>query len=201
MILALDGTAIVVSIISSTAPVLVAIVGGWFAYKGIKTQVESTTTDLKSTVMDHADQAADKVSAHLDNGLHTTLMRLDSKLTENGVMVDAIVKTQDRPIFKTEPSGALIYANPAAVKMLGMTVAELTGDGWVRAVHPEDRDRVFKEWRESIRTKREFGPVIYRYIHPTTREETLVEAVATPWMDLDGDILSWVATVVPLTDF
>lgn len=197
MIFALDGTAISVSIITTMGVVIV----GWFGYQGIKAQVNKQTDTITSNAKENAAEAAAKVNAHLDNGLHTTLKRLDSRLEEQGIMVSVIVKTQDKPIFKTDPSGALVSANPAAVRLLGMTVAEMTGDGWVRAIHPEDRQRVFREWFDCVAHRREFGPMIYRYLHPTTKEVTMVEAVATPCVDMDGDVLSWVATLVPISDF
>ncbi len=196
MILALDGTAITITTITTTG----AVIGGWLAYKGIKAQLAAQTHTLTSSVEQRSDAVADKVNAHLDNGLHTTLKRLDAKLTENGVMVAAVVKTQDKPILKTEPGGALIFANPAAMKLLGMTQTELSGDGWVRAVHPDDQRRVFTEWYDCVAAKREFGPMVYRYLHPTTKQVTMVEAVAVPVTDLDGEILSWIATVIPCVD-
>ena len=145
------------------------------------------------------DRAAGRVIAHLDNGMHTSMKRIDAKLSELGVTVDAVVKTQDRPIIKTEPSGALLYANPAAIRLLGMTNAELSGNGWVKAVHPDDRDMVFDRWRECVVTRHEFGPLMYRYLHPATGALTWVEAVAVPTIDIDGQIISWVATVLPVT--
>jgi len=160
--------------------------------------VQRIKVNSEHTANEAGQAAAAVVNAHLDNGLHATLKRLDVKLTEVGVTVDAVVKAQDRPIFKTEPGGALIYANPAALKMLGMTQSQLNGDGWVQAVHPEDRARVFSEWARCISLKQEFGPVVYRYRHPVTREEIWVEAVAVPVVDIDGGILSWVATVMPV---
>ena len=196
MILALDGTAITITTITTTG----AVIGGWLAYKGIKAQVSRQTDTITTNAQESAEAAANKVNAHLDNGLHTTLKRLDAKLTENGVMVAAVVKTQDKPILKTEPGGALIFANPAAMKLLGMTQTELSGDGWVRAVHPDDQRRVFTEWYDCVAAKREFGPMVYRYLHPTTKQVTMVEAVAVPVTDLDGEILSWIATVIPCVD-
>jgi PAS domain S-box-containing protein len=201
VILALDMTAIVVSLITTAGLIIVATIGGYWAFRNIKAQVSANTIDIKDTGQRNAEEAANKVNAHLDNGLKSTLKRLDAKLTEHGVMVGAIVKTQDKPIIKTEPGGALIFANPAAMKLLGMTQAELSGDGWVRAVHPDDQRRVFSEWYDCVARKKEFGPLVYRYLHPTTKEVTLVEAVAIPVTDLDGEILSWIATIIPASEF
>jgi PAS domain S-box-containing protein len=33
---------------------------------------------------------------------------------------------------------------------MGITLAELQGDGWQTMLHPDDRDRVLKAWRESV---------------------------------------------------
>jgi PAS domain S-box-containing protein len=167
--------------------IIVALLGGTSAV------VAATITTARRN-----DRATTRVINHLDNGLHATLKRLDAKLSEVGITVDAVVKTQSRPIMKTEPSGALLYANPAAIKLLGMTNAELSGNGWVKAVHPDDRAMVFDLWRECVVHRREFGPVMYRYRHPADGTVTWVEAVAIPTLDIDGEIVSWVATVLPV---
>jgi PAS domain S-box-containing protein len=195
MIIALDGTAIALSFISMVSVVLVAVISGWFAYKGIKLKLDNQSTEIQAAGKQHAEQAAAVVNAHLDNGLKSTLQQLVNQVTENGTMMNAVIRTQEYPIIQTDPHGSLTNANPAAMKLLGMSLAEMTGDGWARAVHPEDREHVFSTWRHCVVNHCEFGPLVYRYIHPVTKEVTLVEAMASPSINIQNQIVSWVATI------
>lgn len=41
-------------------------------------------------------------------------------------------------IYETDPYGQTIYVNERAVEIAGMTEAQVIGEGWLRAVHPDD---------------------------------------------------------------
>lgn len=192
MILALDGTAIIVSIVSTFGVIIVGV----FGYLGVTSQVKRSATEVTDKVVD-----LDNVNTYQHGENAKLLHRMLDTISEHGILVSAVVDVQDRPIIKTDASGALIQVNAAGVKLLGMTPQELSGNGWVKAVHPDDRVKVFGEWQEAVKNKTPFGPLSYRYLHPTTKVETLVEAVATPVISgLDGELLSWIAVVVPIID-
>jgi PAS domain S-box-containing protein len=50
-------------------------------------------------------------------------------------------------------------------RITGLTEIDAMGTGWLRAVHPGDRDRIGQEWREAIRTGRDFATE-FRYVRP-----------------------------------
>ncbi len=50
-------------------------------------------------------------------------------------------------IFHTDASGGAVYTNAAWQKMSGLSEQDTLGDGWSQAIHPDDRERVFAEWR------------------------------------------------------
>lgn len=192
MILGLEGTPIAVALISVigvTIPVL-------FGYLGTRNQLQKAAVHVTDEVskLDTVNTSQHAYNAEI-------LHRMLDTITEHGILVSTIVNAQDRPIIKTAPDGALLQVNAAGVKLLGMTPAELSGDGWIKAIHPEDRHLVFTTWQNCVRDKSPFGPLAYRYLHPTTKVVTLVEAMATPVINTTtGEILSWVAVVVPVTE-
>jgi PAS domain S-box-containing protein len=49
-------------------------------------------------------------------------------------------------IFMDDGHGNCRYVNERWVEMTGMSAAEAMGRGWLAAMHPDDRDRVFDEW-------------------------------------------------------
>jgi PAS domain S-box-containing protein len=170
---------------------LAVIISGYFGYLGLKAQLIKNGNNIDRLTEVNTEQ-------HGVN--HDVLQRMLNAISEQGVMISTVVSVQERPIIKTDAEGSLIQVNAAGVKLLGMTPAELAGDGWANAVHPADRHRVFEAWTESLRTTSPFGPISYRYRHPATGVDTLVEAVATPVFGIDHQLISWVAIVVPITE-
>lgn len=49
-------------------------------------------------------------------------------------------------IFLLDIEGRCTYTNPRCQALYGLTFEESLGDGWLRSVHPDDRDRVFADW-------------------------------------------------------
>ena len=66
-------------------------------------------------------------------------------------------------IFMDDGQGNCLYVNERWMEMTGLTAAEAMGQGWYAAVHPEDRERVHKEWIGATEARRLFD-YGYRYI-------------------------------------
>ncbi len=54
-------------------------------------------------------------------------------------------------IFLTAPDGATLFVNEFWCALTGVTLADAQGDGWLEAIHPEDRARVLAGWEEAVR--------------------------------------------------
>ncbi len=65
----------------------------------------------------------------------------------------------DLPVIALEAdaTGACTFVNEAWCRVTGLGSAEARGDGWLRAVHFEDRDRVIREWQEAIAAGRSYS--------------------------------------------
>jgi PAS domain S-box-containing protein len=59
-------------------------------------------------------------------------------------------------IFQTNAEGQCIYTNVRWQQITGLTVEESLGEGWNRAIHPEDRKRIYELWRNTVRQEQEF---------------------------------------------
>ncbi|MDQ6873034.1 MAG: ATP-binding protein [Gemmatimonadota bacterium] len=49
------------------------------------------------------------------------------------------------------PDGRITYLNPYWYEYTGLSERRALGDGWIDAVHPEDRERVTEHWDEAVR--------------------------------------------------
>lgn len=185
MLFALDGTQVTVSLIATVGVVLT----GYFGYRGIIDRLKLETSALSTGITE--------VQITVTNGLRDAVRRMEVMVADVVATQHVSVAMDERPMFRTTPHGALIWANESAINLLGMTLEQLQEDGWARAVHPEDAPKVFYEWNESVRTKKPYGPITYRYLNPWTEEITWVKAVAQPVIESHtGDITAWVATAV-----
>ncbi|MBN9502654.1 MAG: hypothetical protein BGO01_02255 [Armatimonadetes bacterium 55-13] len=52
-------------------------------------------------------------------------------------------------VFVTDSSGQTLYTNATYQAMTGLKAEEALGFGWVKALHPEDRDRLINHWLDS----------------------------------------------------
>lgn len=68
-------------------------------------------------------------------------------------------------VFITDNRGHCSFVNPAWCRIAGMDLADALGDGWVRAVHPDDQDRVKRRWYEAS-LNREIFVSEHRFLHP-----------------------------------
>lgn len=185
MYASIDGTAVAVTGLTTLGVVLT----GYLTYRGVVAQVGRSEAVVERKV--------DGVHATVKNGLHDAMMRLETMVADLRATQQVSVHLDDRPIFRTSAGGGLVWCNEAAQLLLGMSLAELTEDGWARAVHPDDAERVFSTWQECVRTRKPYGPVVYRYRHPATQAETWVKAVAQPIINQQtNELTGWVATVV-----
>lgn len=68
-------------------------------------------------------------------------------------------------IFQADEVGNYLFVNPRWKSLTGLSLSEAQGQGWTRALHPEDRHRVLREWQRATRENREFA-LEYRFQTP-----------------------------------
>jgi PAS domain S-box-containing protein len=101
-------------------------------------------------------------------------------------------------IFRTDIEGNCRYVNPKWCQMAGLTPEEALGPGWVKALHPEDREKTAVAW---YRTARERLPFFCetRFCTPEGIVTWLV-AQARAETDENGQITGYVGTVTDITE-
>ena len=61
-----------------------------------------------------------------------------------------VIDTIPQQIWSGPPDGSLDFCNAQWRSFTGLTLEELQGEGWQGMLHPDDRERVLKAWRESV---------------------------------------------------
>ena len=78
----------------------------------------------------------------------------------------------------------------------GQTVEEFIGNGWLDSIHPEDRERVERDWHESLRTGRIFDDRFRMRAKGGSYRHYDVRAVP---IERDGKIAEWVGACTDVT--
>jgi PAS domain S-box-containing protein len=106
----------------------------------------------------------------------------------NEALIDAI----PQQIWSGPPDGTLDYCNQRWRSGTGLGLQDLRGDGWQAMLHPEDRDRVLKAWRESVATGTPYEQEErHRGVDGTYRWYL---ARGIPQRDAEGRIVRWYGT-------
>lgn len=90
-----------------------------------------------------------------------------------------------------DPDGSICEIGARWTAMTGLPVEEGMGEGWLKAVHPEDRERVENAWHTALRM-RENPMIDIRYrLRQNDGCYRWVRARSFPRFDADGTILKW----------
>jgi len=141
-------------------------------------------------------------------GLRKSNERLKQTAHERELVIDTLRGTESRFFELTESSpvglffadlnGNRIFANRKLQQLAGQRTDNTGPDGWLEALHPDDRYRVQEAWH---RTLAEDAPYLleYRYVLPTG-DVRWVLGQATAQKSESGKIIGYVGTVTDITE-
>ena len=101
-------------------------------------------------------------------------------------------------IFETDAAGRGLFYNPHWHDITGLSPADAFGDGWQKAVHPEDAERVFSIWQACVQEGREFDGE-FRFRRPSG-EDRWVHALSVVLRSESGEITGHVGTMGDITE-
>jgi two-component system sensor histidine kinase/response regulator len=101
-------------------------------------------------------------------------------------------------IYETDSAGRCIYVNRRWTEISGLSAQKSLGDGWIEALHPDDRKSVWKEWRNAARAGGDFERE-YRIILPT-QELRWAHARATALRATPSEYTGHVVTTEDITE-
>lgn len=100
-------------------------------------------------------------------------------------------------IYRTDLTGATTYVNQRWTQIVGITYDESMGSGWYIAIHPEDRVKLYNEWKKVVGT-RQRSVLEYRFMKP---DGTIVWVIgqATPETNAENQIIGFIGTITDIT--
>jgi PAS domain S-box-containing protein len=108
----------------------------------------------------------------------------------------ALVQGGAQIIWVASPDGEMLEDSAEWRWITGQSVEEFLGNGWLDSIHPEDRERVERDWRECLRTGRIFDDRFRMRARGGAYRHYDVRAVP---IERDGKIAEWVGACTDVT--
>ncbi len=126
------------------------------------------------------------------------LEQINVELQESEKRFQTLARISPVGIFRTDTKGATTYVNPQWCAIAGLSAEKAMGDGWLKAVHSDDRERLRQGWQEATQLQRPSW-ADYRFIRP---DGTIawVMGQAVPEIDAEGQIAGYVGTITDITE-
>lgn len=122
--------------------------------------------------------------------------RMKQQLRSKTAELETINDAAPLGLLRADADGRCTYVNKTWEQLTGFSQAQALGDGWMQALHPDDRAQVIQDWT-SLRTagKRSIGR--QRLVHPDGR--TLWCKIHAAPMLVHGKVTGYVATLQDIT--
>jgi PAS domain S-box-containing protein len=118
----------------------------------MKQRSKSMEVDKLKVLVDELGEANEKLRAELARCHNSTLAMLQSEQ-----LLLAFVSNIPVGIFATDANGDFLFVNEVWSEIAEIPQEKAVGKGWVNAVHPNDRDSIFKAWQTAAGEKHEFS--------------------------------------------
>ncbi|HED13723.1 MAG TPA: PAS domain S-box protein [Gammaproteobacteria bacterium] len=131
------------------------------------------------------------------NRMQTNIKESFTALGQSEERFKILAKVSPVGIFRTDARGNCTYVNERWCELAGMNKAEALGEGWTRALHPKDRQRVFREWSQAVADRVPFHSE-YRFQRP---DDGVIWLLGSAEMEIDsgGQVVGYVGAITDIT--
>ncbi|HEY4370659.1 MAG TPA: PAS domain S-box protein [Burkholderiales bacterium] len=123
--------------------------------------------------------------------------RQEYLLRERRAELQAVNDSSPLGLFRLDLQGNFTYANRTYERIAGFAPGEATGKAWIRAIHPEDRERVMRAARGLGKASTSLD-ITHRMLR-ADGSEAWVEVKAGP-IEVDGMITGYVGSLNDITE-
>ena len=142
-----------------------------------------------------------KVSPSAPADAKTILEReaaLEQALRESEERYRALALATSQMVWRADAAGNNLWTSNSWRDQLGWEGDKAKGYGWLDLVHPDDRPRVEKDWREAVSSGREYHAEYRMRMHDGSYRYFEVRGV--PVRKADGTVREWIGASVDITD-
>jgi PAS domain S-box-containing protein len=120
----------------------------------------------------------------------------EEKIRRSEERYRSLVQGGAQVVWVAGPDGAITEDSPEWRWITGQTAEEYIGRGWLNSIHPEDRERVERDWQSCVQTGKVFDD---RYRIRTKGGSYRHYDVRAVPIERDGRIVEWVGASTDVT--
>jgi PAS domain S-box-containing protein len=128
----------------------------------------------------------------------TERKKAEETLSNNELRFRTLTVNAPVGIFQTDANGKTIYVNDTWLQYTGMEIEEVLGDGWMKAVHPDDRESLVDDWHNKFQKGLKSSSE-YRLVEKNGNTRW-VSGRAVPLFNNAGEITGHIGTLSDITD-
>jgi len=128
----------------------------------------------------------------------TAIKAVEAALRDSELRFRTLAESSPSGVYYADTRGLTTYANARWMQIHGLDGAAALGDGWTRALHPADLDRVLENWRAAVAACSEFD-MEYRVLAGAERVRN-VRTRARPVRNADGGCSGFVGVLDDITE-
>jgi PAS domain S-box-containing protein len=121
----------------------------------------------------------------------------EAALQESQHLFQTLAQVSPVGIFRTNPDGYTTYVNPKWLELSGLTSEEAIGLGWLKAVHPDDREKLEGGWNSAVQSQRTSADE-YRFLRSDGSIVWVMGNAVPEW--IDNKIVGYIGTITDITD-
>lgn len=127
----------------------------------------------------------------------TERVETENRVLETKARLESLTRLAPVGIYRADAKGDCVYVSKRWCTLAGMVASESVGEGWLKGVHPDDRETVREAWETFVRGEASFK-IDYRYLRPD-ESWSWVQDIAVAERDKSGRIIGYVGAVSDLT--
>ncbi len=124
--------------------------------------------------------------------------RTGDALRESQLRYSTMAETVPEVLFTARTDGACDYVSRRFSEYTGLALPDCLGEGWLVALHPDDRDRTAERWQRSVRTGEPFE-IEYRF-RRADAEFRWFRARAIPMRGAEHGDMRWFGVATDIDD-
>jgi PAS domain S-box-containing protein len=128
----------------------------------------------------------------------TDRKRTERELKESEERYQTLANVAPVGIFRTDIQGNTTYVNPTWSRISGLSSDEALGTGWLRVVHPDDRQNLAENWKKSAQ-RHAVSIADYRFLRDDG-SVVWVMGQAVPEFNSDNQVVGYIGTITDITE-
>jgi len=124
--------------------------------------------------------------------------RAQGALRESEERLRVLVEGVPQQVWRAERRGLWTWSSPQWHRYTGLSEAESRGNGWLAAVHPDDRNAIMTAWYDALNSR--VYEVECRIRNVEHSDYRWFRGRATPLLDPQGSVVEWLGTFTDVND-